>query len=76
MTIANEGAWKVESAKSIENWDAFTDSLEAGVFGYTCLPSGVTNNAISNFNSAVTGEITPADAVKKSCDYADETIGY
>ena len=76
MTIANEGAWKVESAKSIENWDAFTDSLEAGVFGYTCLPSGVTNNAISNFNSAVTGEITPADAVKKSCDYAAETIGY
>lgn len=76
MKIADEGAWKVESAKTIENWDAMTDSLAAGVFGYTCLPSGVTNNAISNFNSAVSGNMTPAEAVEKSCDYAAETIGY
>ncbi|MDY4578981.1 ABC transporter substrate-binding protein [Bariatricus sp. HCP28S3_E4] len=76
MKIADEGAWKVESAKTIENWDAMTDSLAAGVFGYTCLPSGVTNNAISNFNSAVSGNMTPEEAVEKSCDYAAETIGY
>lgn len=76
MKIADEGAWKVESAKTIENWDAMTDSLAAGVFGYTCLPSGVINNAISNFNSAVSGNMTPEEAVEKSCDYAAETIGY
>lgn len=75
-TIAAEGAWKVESATTIENWDAITDSLAAGVFGYTCLPAGVTNNAISNFNSAVMGQMTPADAVKQSSAYAAETIGY
>ena len=75
-TIADEGAWKVESATTIENWEAMTDSLSAGIFGYTCLPSGVTGNAISNFNSAVMGQMTPAEAVQSSSDYAAETIGY
>ncbi|WP_277407275.1 hypothetical protein [Lacrimispora xylanisolvens] len=42
-----------------------TDSLKAGVFGYTCLPSGVTNNAVSEFNAAVLGQKTPEEAVKK-----------
>lgn len=76
MTIAEEGAWKVESATTIENWDAMTDSLAAGVFGYTCLPSGVTSNAVSNFNAAVLGDMTPAEAVESSSAYAAETIGY
>ncbi|MGN1140304.1 MAG: ABC transporter substrate-binding protein [Oliverpabstia sp.] len=75
-TIAAEGAWKVESATTIENWEAMTDSLEAGIFGYTCLPSGVTSNAVSNFESAVTGKMSATEAVEKSCDYAAETIGY
>ncbi|MDE7013287.1 MAG: hypothetical protein K2P19_01215, partial [Kineothrix sp.] len=65
-----------ESATTIENWEAMTDSLSAGIFGYTCLPSGVTGNAISNFNSAVMGQMTPAEAVQSSSDYAAETIGY
>ena len=52
------------------------DSMNAGVFGYTCLPTGVTNNAISLFNSAVLGDITPADAVQQASAYAAETIGY
>lgn len=75
-SIAAEGAWKVEAAKSIENWDAVTDSLNAGVFGYTCLPSGVTNNAISEFNAAVLGQKTPKEAVDSASQYAKETIGY
>lgn len=75
-SIAAEGAWKTESATTVENWDAMTDSLEAGIFGYTCLPSGVTSNAISNFESAATGKMSAADAVKKSSEYAAETIGY
>lgn len=75
-TIAAEGAWKAESVKTVENWDAMTDSLENGIFGYTCLPAGVTSNAISNFNSAVTGGMTAKEAVEKSMDYAAETIGY
>lgn len=74
--IAAEGAWKAENVKSVDNWDAMTDSLESGIFGYTCLPSGVTGNAISLFNSAVMGEITPAEAVEKAMTYAAETIGY
>ena len=75
-SIAEEGAWKVESATTIDNWEAMTDSLAAGIFGYTCLPSGVTNNAVSVFNSAALGTETPADAVKDASDYAAETIGY
>lgn len=75
-TIAAEEAWKVDNATTVENWDAMTDSLEAGVFGYTCLPSGVTSNAVSNFNSATLGEKSPAEAVQESSDYAAETIGY
>lgn len=75
-SIAEKGAWKVESASSVKNWEAMTDSLEAGVFGYTCLPSGVTNNAISEFNAAVLGQKTPEEAVKKADAYARETIGY
>lgn len=75
-TIADKGAWKVESATTIENWDAITDSLQAGVFGYTCLPSGVTNNAISEFNTAVLGQKTPTEAVDAASQYAKETIGY
>ncbi len=75
-SIAEKGDWKVESVTTIENWDAITDSLKAGVFGYTCLPSGVTNNAISEFNSAVLGQKTPEDAVKNASQYAKETIGY
>ncbi len=75
-SIADKGAWKVESAVTIENWDAITDSLKAGVFGYTCLPSGVTNNAVSEFNAAALGQKTPEDAVKNASQYAKETIGY
>ncbi len=75
-SIAEKGAWKVESATTIKNWDAMTDSLKAGVFGYTCLPSGVTNNAVSEFNAAVLGQKTPEEAVKKADTYARETIGY
>lgn len=75
-TIAAEGAWKVEGAKTIKNWDAMTDSLESGIFGYTCLPSGVTGDAVSKFNSAVLGEMTAKDAVKEASQYAAETIGY
>ncbi|MGC6175573.1 ABC transporter substrate-binding protein [Lacrimispora sp. 38-1] len=75
-SIAEKGAWKVESATSVKNWEAMTDSLKAGVFGYTCLPSGVTNNAVSEFNAAVLGQKTPEEAVKKADAYAKETIGY
>lgn len=75
-SIADKGAWKVESATTIENWEAITDSLAAGVFGYTCLPSGVTNNAISEFNNAVLGQKTPQEAVDSASQYAKETIGY
>lgn len=75
-TIAAKGAWKVASAKKVTNWDAITDSLNSGIFGYTCLPSGVTNNAISKFNSALLGQTTPEEAVKRASDYAAETIGY
>jgi len=75
-SIAEQGAWKVEGATTIENWEAVTDSLNAGVFGYTCLPSGVTNNAISEFNAAVLGQKTPEEAVNNASQYAKETIGY
>jgi len=75
-TIANKGAWKVEAATTIDNWEAITDSLAAGVFGYTCLPAGVTNNAVSLFNTVLTGQITAEDAVKQAMQYAAETIGY
>lgn len=75
-SIAAKGAWKVESATTVENWDAITDSLAAGVFGYTCLPSGVTNNAVSDFNTALLGQKTPQDAVESASNYAKETIGY
>ncbi len=75
-TIADKGAWKVETATTIENWDAITDSLAAGVFGYTCLPSGVTNNAISLFNTVLVGQATPEKSVEEAMSYAAETIGY
>lgn len=76
ISIADKGAWKVESATTIENWEAMTDSLSAGVFGYTCLPSGVTNNAVSEFNAALLGQKTPQEAVDDAAQYAKETIGY
>lgn len=75
-SIADKGAWKVETAVTIDNWDAMTDSLASGVFGYTCLPSGVTNNAIGDFEAAVLGQLTPEQAVENSSQYAKETIGY
>ena len=76
LTIANEGAWKVEGAKTITNWDAITKSLACGVFGYTCLPSGVTGNAVSLFQSALLGQITAEEAAAQASQYAAETIGY
>lgn len=75
-SIADKGAWKVEAATTIENWEAITDSLAAGVFGYTCLPSGVTNNAVSLFNTVLTGQIPAQEAVDESMQYAADTIGY
>lgn len=75
-SIASEGAWKVESATTIKNWDAMTDSLNAGIFGYTCLPTGVTDNAVSEFNAAVLGGKSPQEAVNNALKYAKETIGY
>lgn len=76
VSIAEKAEWKVESATTIENWDAMIDSLESGVFGYTCIPAGVTGNGVSLFNTAVSGQITPEDAVKQAMEYAAETIGY
>lgn len=75
-SVNEKGEWKTAKATTVENWDAMNDSMNAGVFGYTCLPTGVTNNAISLFNSAVLGDITPADAVQQASAYAAETIGY
>lgn len=74
--FAAQGAWKNENAVTVENWDAVTDSLECGVFGYTCLPSGVTANATSEFSAAVLGQKTPDEAVESAARYAEETIGY
>lgn len=76
QSIADKGAWKVESATTVDNWEAVTDSLAAGVFGYTCLPSGVTNNAISLFNTVLTGQLTAQEAVNEAMEYAAATIGY
>jgi multiple sugar transport system substrate-binding protein len=39
------------------------------------LPSGVTNNAVSEFNSALLGQKTPQQAVENALKYANETIG-
>lgn len=75
-TIARQEAWKVEAATTIDNWEAITKSLECGVFGYTCLPSGVTGNGISLFEAATLGQITPEEAVEQAMQYAAETIGY
>lgn len=74
-SIAAEGAWKVDGAP-VENWAAVTDALQSGVFGYTCLPSGVTSNAISEFSNALLGQETPEKAVQNASQYAAETIGY
>ncbi len=76
MAIAGQGAWKVEAATNVTNWDAITKSLGTGVFGYTCLPAGVTGNAVSLFNSALLGQVTPREAVDQATQYAAETIGY
>ncbi len=70
IPIAEQGVWKVESAKTIENWEAVTDALESGVFGYTSLPSGITGNAVSEFESAALGMKTPEEAVEAALDYA------
>ena len=76
MAIAGQGAWKVEAATNVTNWDAITKSLGTGVFGYTCLPAGITGNAVSLFNSALLGQVTPREAVDQATQYAAETIGY
>ena len=76
LTIAGKEDWKVESATTIDNWDAITKSLACGVFGYTCLPSGVTGNAVSLFEAAALGQITAEEAVEQAMQYAAETIGY
>lgn len=75
LSIAAKEEWKVESATTIDNWEAMTDSLASGVFGYTCIPSGVTNNAIGLFNSVLLGQNTPKEAVDQAMEYAAETIG-
>lgn len=75
-SVNEKGEWKTAKATTVTNWDAMTDSLEAGIFGYTCLPTGVTNNAVSLFNSAMLGDITPEEAVQQASTYAAETIGY
>ena len=75
-TIAAKEEWKVESATTIDNWDAMLDSLSAGVFGYTCLPYGVTENAANLFESALLGQSTPEDAVQQAMEYGADTIGY
>lgn len=75
-SIAAKGAWKVDNAPTIENWDAMMIALETGAFGYTCLPSGVSANALNWFDAALTGEITAEDAVSQVSDYAAKVIGY
>jgi len=75
-TIAAKEEWKVPTATTVTNWSAMLDSLSAGVFGYTCLPFGVTENACSLFDSALLGQISVDDAIKQASDYAAETIGY
>lgn len=72
QTIAEQEAWKVEEAKSIENWEAVTDSLAAGVFGYTMIPSGITGNAVAEFDNALLGNKTAEEAVNSAMEYAIE----
>lgn len=75
-SVIEKGLWKTETAKTVTNWDSMIEAMNTGVFGYTCLPSGVTGNAVNLFNSAVLGEITPEQAVEQAMTYAAETIGY
>lgn len=75
LSIAEKQEWRLESAVTVTNWDAILDSLEVGVFGYTMIPAGVTNNALDLFESAVLGQITAQEAVKQAMQYAAETIG-
>lgn len=67
------GIWRMEADL---NWDALNVAMNTGVFGYTCLPAGVTGNAVSLFQAAVLSQITPEEAVEQAMQYAAETIGY
>lgn len=67
------GAWKMDADL---NWEAYEVAMATGVFGYTCLPAGVTGNAVNLFQAAVLGQITPEEAVEQAMQYAAETIGY
>ena len=62
-SIAEEGAWKVQGTNGPSNWDAFDVISDSGVFGYVCLPAGLTGDAVKQFEAAVLGQKSIDDAV-------------
>ena len=62
-SIADQGAWKVQGTNGPSNWDAFDVVSDSGVFGYVCLPAGLTGDAVKEFEAAVLGQKTIDEAI-------------
>lgn len=73
--IAAKGDWKVQGKNGPTNWAAFTQAGKSGVFGYVLIPSGVTQNAVKQFEAAVLGQKSIDDAIKQAKDDAAEELG-
>ncbi len=56
------------------NWGAFDTSTEVGNFGFTLLPSGVTDDLQKKFEAAVMGQITIDEAIETGVEQANEIL--
>jgi len=73
-SVAAKGDWKVQGTNGPTNWAAFDQAAKSGIFGYVLLPSGVTQDAVKQFEAAVLGQKSIDEAIAEAKKNADEVL--
>lgn len=75
MSVNEKGDYKIQGAKGPSNWETFNIAAQSGQFGYVLLPTGLTGDAVKQFEAAVLGQKSAEDAVKEVIAKAKEIAG-
>lgn len=73
-SIAAKGYNKIEGKNGPSNWDAITESLDQGKFGYTTVNSTPTTNLTNQFNGFLLGTTTTDDIINTDVPKANNGL--
>lgn len=73
-SIAEKGAYRNPGKNGPENWETFSESADAGQFGYTLVNASITTSLVNDFDSYLLGAKSLDDILEKSVPNAQKQI--